>query len=116
MGARDIERDGEAKPGARLIEITGIVEPHKGPEGIGALPGRYARTIVIDNKYKMMRRRFSRYLDLATKTSRVADEIVQEAAEGIGLQPGSKAISQPDTHLLRTSGDNARAGADRFGQ
>ena len=35
MGPRNVERDGEAQPGARLVEVSRIVEAHEGAEGLG---------------------------------------------------------------------------------
>ena len=53
MGPGDIKRNGEAEASSRLIEIAGIVQPHKGPEGIGPLIGWNARSIVIDRQCQL---------------------------------------------------------------
>ena len=86
MGMGDIKGDGEAKSGSGFIQIAGIVETHKRPESMFAVLRRNAGTIVIDIEPQALVLDFPRHPHFQTITRRIADEIGQQAAKGVGFE------------------------------
>src|SRR6185295_17655332 len=100
MGAGDVARDGKAEPGAALILVARVVEPHERLEHLLAHAGWNARTIIIDRDGEPAVIAMAGERDRAGEARRVRHQVGEAAFEGGRTHRDDRMAMEDDRRLV----------------